>query len=186
MSKIIAGRFETQELGLQALEALQSAGFRRDGLAIFYVNPAGQHDVYPIGGDGDDSPGARGAGGAAAAGGGAGALAGAAIGLAAGPVGALAGAGVGAYAGSLAGAMQGTNADSEADEERAAGEPRKVTERHSGVHVAVRVDSDSDEPRSRAIRTLQANGAVEVEYARGQIVDGNWSDFDAREAVKLV
>lgn len=46
MSKIIAGRFETQELRLQALEALQSAGFMRDGLAIFYVNPAGQHDQW--------------------------------------------------------------------------------------------------------------------------------------------
>lgn len=186
MSTIIAGRFESQEQGQTALEALQSAGFKRDALAIFYVNPAGQHDTYPIGGDSDESAGAHDAGKTAAVGGGAGALAGAAVGMAAGPVGALAGAGVGAYTGSLAGAMQGTNDDSEADEDRAAGDPRDVTERHSGVHVAVRVDSDTDEPRSVAIRTLQTNGAVEVEYARGQIEGGNWTDFDPREAVKLV
>lgn len=35
MSKIIAGRFETQELGLQALEALQSAGSGVTGWPFF-------------------------------------------------------------------------------------------------------------------------------------------------------
>lgn len=190
MNTIIAGRFETQDQGQQVLEALQRVGFQRDALALFYVAPHGQHDAFPVGGDQDESPGARDADKGAAAGGGAGAVAGAAVGLATvplvGPAGLVAATAAGAYTGSLAGAMKKTNHESHADEEVAAADPVKVTERQAGVHVAVRIDSDENDPKTQAIRTLQQHGAVEVEYARGHIEDGNWSDFDPREAVTLV
>ncbi|MFN3580682.1 MAG: hypothetical protein ACK4VV_09450, partial [Pseudomonas sp.] len=78
MNTIIAGRFETQDQGENALQALKQAGFGEDALSLFYVNPDGQHDIYPIGGDDDDSPGARDADKGAAAGGGVGAAVGAA------------------------------------------------------------------------------------------------------------
>lgn len=190
MNIIIAGRFETQEQGKSALDALQNEGFTRDALAMFYVNPSGQHDMYPVGGDSDESPGARDADKGAVAGGGAGAAVGAAIGLVAtplvGPAGVVAGAGVGAYTGSLAGALKETNEESEVDENAAGGDNRKMTERQEGVIVAARIDSDMDESRSRAIKTLRAQHAADIEHARGRIEDGDWADFDPREAVLLV
>jgi len=190
MNNIIAGRFETQDQGKRAVEALQRDGFKRDALSMFFVNPAGQHDSYPIGGDSDESPGAHDADKGAVAGGGVGAAVGAAIGLATvpftGPAGVIAGAGVGAYTGSLAGAMKMTNNESKVDESADGSDTRKMTERHSGVLVAVRLDSDTDEARSLAIKALHAQNAADIEHAQGQLVDGDWTDFDPREAVQLV
>ena len=190
MNIIIAGRFETQDQGKSALDALQHEGFARDALAMFYVNPTGQHGIHPGGGDSEESPGARDADKGAAAGGGAGAAVGAAVGLATtpvvGPVGVAAGAGVGAYTGSLGGALKETNDESEVDESAAGGDTRKMTERQAGVLVAVRIDSDTDESKSRAIKALRAQNAADIEHARGRIEDGDWTDFDPREPVQLV
>src|SRR5690606_22971309 len=69
MHDIIAGRFELQDRADEALAALRQAGFAADALAAFYLNPHGQHDLYPIGGDDESSAGARHAGGGAARGG---------------------------------------------------------------------------------------------------------------------
>lgn len=190
MNTIIAGRFETQDQGKRAVDALQREGFKSDALSMFFVNPAGMHDSYPIGGDSDESPGAHDADKGAAASGGMGAVVGGAVGLAAtpfsGPAGVIAGAGVGAYTGSLAGAMKVTNDESEVDEEADGSDTRKMTERESGVLVAVRLDSDTDQTRSHAISALRAQNALDIEHAQGRIVDGNWTDFDPLEAVQLV
>ena len=48
---ILAARFDTDADAKRALAALQDAGFPPGDLAYFYVNPPGQHDLYPIGGD---------------------------------------------------------------------------------------------------------------------------------------
>lgn len=197
MSTIIAGRFESQEHAEQALAALQSAGFARDAISHFYVNPDGQHDIYPIGGDQRASPGSRDAGKGAVAGAGAGAVAGAAIGAAAtpviGPAGIAIGAGLGAYTGSLVGAMSKTDKDSEVDEAEDAGEvshrevvQHQVMERQAGTHVAVRVDDSAELSQPRAVEVLRAAGAADIEKAEGQLVEGHWTDFDPRQVVDLV
>lgn len=193
MNTIIAGRFELQDQGEEVLRALRGAGFTRDAMTLFYVNPDGQHDIYPIGGDDDDSPGARDADKGALAGGGMGAAAGLAAGAAAaavaGPAGVAAAVGVGAYTGSLAGAVNSTNEESEVDEAEEDGEDtRKVTERHAGIHVAVRTDGPGapDDAQATAIRTLQGHAAMDIELAEGLLEDGNWKDFDPREVVQLV
>lgn len=193
MNTIIAGRFELQDQGEEVLRALRGAGFPRDAMTLFYVNPDGQHDIYPIGGDDDDSPGARDADKGALAGGGLGAAAGLAAGAAAaavaGPVGIAAAVGVGAYTGSLAGAVNSTNKESEVDEAAEEGEnTRKLTERHAGIHVAVRVDGEGapDDGQAIAVSTLQSNGAMDIEQAEGLLEEGNWKDFDPREVVHLV
>ncbi|WP_304639928.1 glycine zipper domain-containing protein [Pseudomonas sp.] len=197
MSTIIAGRFDNQDHAERALEALQTAGFPLDAMSHFYVNPDGQHDIYPIGGDQRASPGARDAGKGAVAGAGAGAVAGAAIGAATtpviGPAGIAIGAGLGAYTGSLVGAMTKTDKDSEVDEAEDAGEvsarevrQHQVMERQAGTHVAVRVGDRPELSRERAIEVLRSTGAADVEQAEGQMVEGHWTDFDPRRVVDLV
>ena len=104
MHTIIGGRFELQDQANAALAGLQQAGFPREALAAFYINPNGQHDTYPIGGDDESSPGARQSGTGAAKGGGIGAAVAATPVI--GPVGIAIGAGIGAYTGSLVGAGQ--------------------------------------------------------------------------------
>ena len=189
MHTIIAGRFELHDRADAALAALQQVGFQRDALAAFYLNPNGQHDIYPIGGDDESSPGARHSGTGAAKGGGVGAVIGAAAGAATapiiGPVGIAIGAGIGAYTGSLVGAVSSTDKESDVDEQT--GEPAdiqpKVTERAPGVLVAVRVD---DHSRQQAIDTLRGNGATDIEHAQGELSDGQWKDFDPRAVVQCV
>ena len=189
MHLIIAGRFERQDQADAALAALRQAGFQQDALAAFYLNPNGQHDIFPIGGDEQSSPGSRHSGVGAAKGGGVGAALGAAVGVAAtpiiGPAGIAIGAGIGAYTGSLVGAVSSTDETSDVDEQT--GQPSEtqptVTERAPGVLVAVRVD---DQSRQQAIDTFRAAGAADIEHATGELSDGQWKDFDPRTVVQCV
>lgn len=189
MHTIIAGRFTTQDQADIALGELQRAGFPRDALAAFYLNPNGQHDLYPIGGDAESSAGARHSGSGAAKGGGIGAAVGAVAGAAAtpviGPAGIAIGAGLGAYTGSLVGAVSSTDKESDVDEQT--GQPShaqpEVTERAAGVLVAVRV---TDESRQAAIDALSRLGAEDVEQAEGDLRDGHWYDFDPHAVVRRV
>jgi hypothetical protein len=182
MDNIIAGRFQTQDQSQDALQQLRDAGFADAALTTFFVNPAGQHDLYPLGGDEDASPGAGGAAGGAEAGVAAGAAAGLAVGLAAapflGPAAVIAAAGVGAYTGSLGGTFSQLSSPDEAD---AQGQPR--TPRRSGMLVAVSVKDGQE--RARAISVLAAAQAADIESASGNLSDGDWSDFDPRQPVHL-
>ena len=108
MSMIVSGNFAIKAEADSAIKALLGSGIGAGHICSFAINPAGQHDAYPIGGDEDASHGAAEAGPDALKG----AAIGGTIGLGAGvvafpiagPVGMAAGAGVGAYIGSLAGA----------------------------------------------------------------------------------
>jgi hypothetical protein len=51
MSPIIAGRFEQEAEVEAAVAALRHAGFDAGDVTVFFVNPAGQHATYRIGGD---------------------------------------------------------------------------------------------------------------------------------------
>lgn len=189
MDTIIAGRFETQEKAEKACAALQDAGFEKDHISLFFVNPHGQHDIYAIGGDEPTSPGAEKSGRGALAGGGIGAAAGVALGVAAapvvGPVGAVVGGGIGAYTGSLVGAMKETSKESEVDEmaEETTLEKDQLSKRQSGMHVAVKV---TDATRKDAIDLLRRRSAEELEEEQGELKNGEWVDFDPRKAVKLL
>jgi hypothetical protein len=189
MSTIIAGRFDTQEQAEKVCASLQDAGFEKDHISQFYVNPHGQHAIYPIGGDEQASPGSDDSGHGALVGGGIGAAAGVAAGIAAipvvGPIGAVVGAGIGAYTGSLVGAMKETDKDSEVDEmvDETLLKEEQLTERRAGVHVAVKVAGDT---RKEAIAVLRNHGGAELEEAEGELTQGEWVNFDPREAVKLL
>lgn len=59
MATIIAGLFETLAEAEKAETALKNADFEKSDVSVFALNPAGQHALYPIGGDQDADPGAK-------------------------------------------------------------------------------------------------------------------------------
>lgn len=210
MTVIIAGRFQQQEQVQNAIATLEQAGFPPTAISSFYVNPPGQHDAYPIGGDRNDSPGAEQTGSGIAAGVTAGAAVGTAIGAATapltGPLGAVAGGAVGAHLGSLVGTLNKLEPDGHGEDEN------PVPVRSAGMLVAVAVDpaassdaadtadaagdtgignggshkSNDGNAESRAIGILRSLGATELERARGHIVDGDWQDFDPVAPPQLI
>jgi hypothetical protein len=184
MSTIIAGRFQTQDEVVNAIAVLERGGFSRAGICAFYVNPAGQHDLYPLGGDQDKSKGAKETGKGMAGGVSAGGVVGAAIGAATlpvtGPVGPVLGGLVGGYIGSLAGSMSATK---ERNEPEAGGENQDLT-RKAGMMVAVAIDSDGQE--QDVLDLLHSVSATSIERSTGTIVDGDWQDFDPLSEPQLV
>jgi hypothetical protein len=176
MSIIIAGHFETQEDADAAHQALAQAGFTRERVSTFYLSQAGQHDMTPIGGDNQLSPGAKETPAGVLQGGATGGAIGAAIGAATipltGPAGPIVGGLVGAHVGSLFSFSKMKEAGEGEEGGRAPLEQRKA-----GMLVAVAFDEAGDE--SRAVDVLRRLGAVQIERARGNIVNGDWADFDA-------
>ena len=176
MSIIIAGHFETQEDAAAASSALSQSGFTTERVSTFYLSQAGQHDMTPIGGDNQLSPGAKETPTGVLQGGATGGAIGAAIGAATipltGPAGPIVGGLVGAHVGSLFSFTKMKEAGEHEEGGRAPVEQRKA-----GMLVAVAFDDAGDE--SRAVDVLRRLGAVQIERARGNIVNGDWADFDA-------
>ncbi len=183
MTSIIAGRFQLQTEVEDAIEELQRAGFAREGISAFYVNPPGQHHTFPIGGDRAESPGAKESGKGVAAG----AAAGAAAGLAAapflGPVGAVTGSLVGAHVGGLVGGL------SQMKERGETGEHAEDVEnaapiRKAGMMIAVATGDHDQE--GCAINVLRSLGAADIERAQGTIENGDWRDFNPVSSPELI
>lgn len=181
MSLIIAARFETFDAAQIAAAALMDAGVPAESLHTFFVNPAGAHDRYPMGGDMAADPNAKGAPFGAVTGAAAvgvvGAIVGAVIGFTVAdsmlPI--IGGAGVGAYIGSLAGAMAALGKDRPRRSAREAAEVKAKEGRQSGVMLAVHT---SPERESEVATILRKSGGAEVERARGRWQNGKWEDFD--------
>jgi hypothetical protein len=183
MSMIIAGHFQLQDEVEQARAALVDAGFDAARVSGFYVNQPGQHDMTAIGGDHQLSPGAKetptglaeGAGGGAAIG----IAAGAATAPVTGPLGPVVGGLLGAHVGSLFSftRMKDRNEDE-------AGGENVHAPRVAGMLVAVAFDDPNLE--SQAVDVLRKLGAHHIERARGNIVDGDWADFDPNSTPDVV
>ena len=183
MSTLIVGRYDQLAEAEHTAERLRAAGFPPGEMSLFYVTPQGQHGLFPVGGDEDESPGTEeakpGAARGAAGGVGAGALIGAAAIPVVGPAGPAFGAAVGAYTGSLVGALSRMEED-----EREGDTPADDVEpRRAGVMLAVVVVTSSE--RIRAVDILKAR-AAEVEEAEGTLRNGEWLDFDPRTPVRRV
>ncbi len=182
MTTIIAGRFGQQEQVRQVIEEMVRNGFPPEQISSFYVNPAGQHNQTPIGGDRDRSPGAKESPVGTAAGMATGGTVGAAIGAATapvtGPIGAITGAFVGAHVGSLVGSLSKMADNGEAVEEN------EVAIRQAGMVVAV--SAPEPDNQRQAIEVLRSLGAEDIERSEGTIVDGDWKDFDPVAAPSLI
>ena len=191
MTTLIAGRFSQQEQAENASTQLLQMGFSARDMSLFYVNPQGQHDIHPVGGDEAESPGTHHASSGAVVGAAGGVGVGVVVGAVTlpilGPAGPLLGAAVGAYTGSLVGALKTMKKHEEHDEQvemaeenNVASEDENVQDAHprkAGVLLAVAVATP--EQRANAIEILGAT-ALEVEEAEGELQDGEWTDFDPR------
>jgi hypothetical protein len=185
MSTIIAGHFQLQSAAEEAVAALGAAGFDRKDLASFYVSPAGQHDLTPVGGDEDASVGMEAASSGAVSGAAIGGAIGTAMGLAAmeefGASAAFVAGGVGAYVGSLLGAVgnmhdkPGTRADA-----------ARTTNlrRQSGMQVAALAPGEAEQ--ASAVSILRSHGATDIEKPEGSIVAGDWLDFDPLSPLRRI
>ncbi len=200
MAHIIAGRFLEQEQVTQVIDAMVDAGVAQDRISTFYLNPPGQHNMYPIGGDRDDSPGAHETGTGVVSGAATGGAIGAAAGLTGapifGPIGPAVGALVGAHVGGLIGSLSQMKEKGEGEEgtKEDSGQENEVPQRKSGLLVAVSLDGvdgvdATAVPGNRQqeiIRVLHLFGANDIEEAEGTIVNGDWQDFNPLDAPKLI
>ncbi len=172
MENILVGQFDDFQSAQLAAEELRSLGMASDDLQVIFLNAAGQHDRFPIGGDEDADRGARDGESGAMTGAALGGVAGMALAAASvpvvGPVAVAVGIGVGAYAGSLAGAVN--KMGNEAD--RLPGVPPRPAGVRLVAHVLAPVD------RERVLSALRRHGARSVEEAVGIWRDGTWTDFD--------
>lgn len=175
MTTIIAGRLQQQAAVEDTIEELARAGFARDRITSFYVNPPGQHDAYPIGGDQALSPGAKETDKGAAIGVATGAAAGLAAAPFLGPVGVATGSLLGAHVGGLVGGLSRMKERGEAGEHGEEAE-NVVPLRKSGLLVAAAVEDNEQE--EHAIRILRSLGATDIERADGTVENSDWVDFD--------
>lgn len=186
MSTIIAGHFQLQDEIDQARQALADAGFTPERISAFYLTEAGQHNESPLGGDHITSPGAKetpeGVVQGAAAGGAVGAALGAATAPLTGPVGPIVGGLVGAHVGSLF-SFSKMKDRGEHESGEAGGENMREP-RQAGMLIAVAFDEASEE--ARAVQVLRTLGAQQIERALGNIVAGDWTDFDPTSMPEIV
>lgn len=191
MSTIIAGHFQLQEEVERARQQLLSAGFAEERISAFFVNQPGQHDMTPIGGDHQLSPGAADTPAGVAEGAAAGVVVGAAVGATSapvtGPFGAIVGALVGAHIGSL---FSFSKMKNKGEAETAGDNADRV--RKSGMLVAVALadgtaaSAAAAADEGGAIDALRRVGAHHIERAAGTIVGGDWIDFDPLSEPQLI
>jgi hypothetical protein len=171
MAKIVAATFDTSVKADAAVLALLADGIPRDQVTAFANNAPGQHAQYPVGGDEDADPGARGAEKRAMAGAAVGMGIGATVGaIAAGPIGAAGGGGLGALTGAIAGTMSGLGNDEES------AVPPPLERRPAGTIVAVKLDGRHTD--QQVIERFRDREAMVIETADGEWRDGGWADFD--------
>lgn len=181
MKTLIVGCYDQLAEAENASRDLLRAGFRAHETSLFYLNPQGQHALYPVGGDEDESAGTHEAPSGAVRGAVGGLGAGTLVGMATlpvlGPAGPLLGAAVGAYTGSLVGALNNMDEpDAHADPVRDSNETGSDEQpRKAGVMLAVTVATPAE--RENAIAILGAQ-AQRVEEAEGLVENGEWVDFD--------
>jgi hypothetical protein len=196
MTRIIAGRFQEQEQVEKIMNALCNAGVAQNRMSTFYLNPPGQHDLYSIGGDRDDSPGAQETAKGVAGGASTGGAVGAAVGLVGvpvfGPVAPAVGALVGAHVGGLVGSLSTMKEKGQSEEtsSEAHSDENEFHQRKAGMLVAVTIDEADLEHgtvvEGEIIRLFQMLGGKDIEEADGTIIDGNWEDFDPLTLPKLI
>ncbi|MBQ5948388.1 hypothetical protein [Massilia sp. ST3] len=178
MSTIIAGHVQLQEDVERARRALIDAGFDADRISGFYVSQPGQHDTTPLGGDNILSPGAKetpeGVVKGVATGGAVGLAIGAATAPLTGPLGPIVGGLVGGHVGSL---FSFSKMKEAGEAEKGGDGENAIPPRLTGMLVAVAFDDTGLE--GKAVDILRQLGAERIERAKGNIVDGDWADFDA-------
>ena len=215
MSYIVAARFDSWDSAAIAARALHTLGYPDSALHTFYVNTAGAHARYPIGGDQTADADAQGAQFGAVAGAAVLGLAGAAIfsivsiAIGAGPYIIAMAAAVGAYIGSLMGAMKvagerrhrgaaaaaraaaGTTHDTHTLRDTGTGQSRTAAADADAGYTPIRhagvllAVHTSPDQEAAVARALRDAGGMDVERAQGHWSQGSWIDFDPVTAPRL-
>jgi hypothetical protein len=184
MSHIIAGFVQEQDQVTKLMLALQNAKFDEKHISSFYVNPPGQHDLLPQGGDRFDSPGTKEVLTGVAIGASGGSLLGAALGVVAIPIGGPFAPVLGAATGAHIGALIGSVSEMKDQGATEIGGENALRQRKTGMMVAVCVEGAREEVD--AIDIFNSFGALDIESGVGKIVDGDWCDFDPLTTPHLV
>jgi len=184
MSIIIAGRFQLQDDVDRARAALADAGFDAGRISGFYLSQPGQHDQTPIGGDHLQSPGAKETPEGVLQGVATGGAVGAAIGAATSPVTGPLGPVVGGLLGGHVGSLFSFSKMKERGESEEGSTENRIPPREAGMLVAVAFDDAGQ--ADRAVDVLRRLGAHHIERADGNIVDGDWADFDPASRPQLI
>ncbi|PRC92449.1 hypothetical protein [Solimicrobium silvestre] len=161
MATIIASRFQLKEQAELVVEQLIQVGFAAGKVTSFYVNPAGQHDAYPIGGDRYQSPGMTQFGKNFA-------VVEAVIGVSAPKEN---------HMGNHPYQRTGQASSEHATVADNSVHPDDITPiRKAGMLVAVELEDQNFQ--DRAISFLKRLGAENIEKLEGEIIEGEWHDFD--------
>lgn len=167
MPIIIAARYQLKEQAELTADQLTRSGFAAGKVAAFYVNPPGQHAVYPIGGDRYQSPGFTKAEAANSND---------STGVA------MVEAVIGAHTNEKSARPAHENGDTVGGQETSvAGDNIGQNDalapiRRAGMMVAVELDDRTDQ--NKAINLLAGLGGEHIEIMEGNIVDAEWHDFD--------
>uniref|UniRef100_UPI0037521A16 hypothetical protein n=1 Tax=Undibacterium sp. TaxID=1914977 RepID=UPI0037521A16 len=161
MSHIIAGFVQQQDQVAKLIQALHSAKFAEKDISSFYLNPPGQHDLLPQGGDRFDSPGTKEVLTGVAIGASGGSLLGAALGVVAIPIGGPFAPVLGAAAGAHIGSLIGSVSEMKEKGETEIGGENVLRQRKTGMMVAVCVKDTVEEVD--AIHVFKSFGAVDIE-----------------------
>ncbi|MGS1011443.1 hypothetical protein [Achromobacter anxifer] len=181
MSLIVAARFDTFDHAAEAARKLCAEGFTEDDIHTFYINTAGEHARFPIGGDRVADPDAKGGHFGAVAGASALGLVFALLGgliaarVAASVLIVIAAAGVGAYLGALAGALWVVGRGRREHPAASYADDTHPAVRQAGVMLALHVSPDRD---ALARTVLTQAGGRDIERAQGRWLNGKWEDFD--------
>lgn len=184
MTHIIAGGLQQQEQVQDVIDELKRMAFSESAITSFYLNPPGQHNLLPLGGDREESPGAKESGTGSAIGIAGGGVVGAVVGLAGVPVLGFLGPALGAAVGSHVGSLIGSVAEMKEKGEAESGGENKFEQRKSGMMVGVNVIDAGEE--QIAIRVLRSFGANHIERSEGKIVHGDWPGFNPIAIPKLI
>jgi hypothetical protein len=203
LSEIIAGTFEQAAQAEAARAKLEAEGISPDQVCIMFVNPAGQHGEFPIGGDEHKSLGAKDADAGAGKGAALGGAVGVGVGLLAtpfiGPAGVVAGVSAASLVGAVAGGVShmGEKPQGESDHDTQAkgegapaiavgeGQPKLASARSrrpTGMMLAV--NSVDRSCRELALRVLREAGALGIEQAQGRWEGGRWVDFEPTQPLQ--
>jgi hypothetical protein len=141
MAIIIAASLQLHDQAQEAVEQLKRAGFAPEKVSSFFVNPPGQHALYPIGGDEYKSPGTTSKSEAVIE--------------------------------EMAEAVIGVKHDKNHSEHPA---DRNDPLYRTGMLVAVELPDQTYQ--DKVVALFARLGANNIEKAEGEIVNGEWIDFD--------
>lgn len=162
MAYIIAASVQLQDQAENVIKQLINAGFAPDKVTSFYVNPPGQHALYPIGGDRYKSPDEEGNEGTSTT--------------------------LEAAAANVAEAVMGIMENKDSSVNNQTSQPaikpdasesecgKTQSLRSAGMLVAVELADSTHQ--DKAVSVLVGLGANNIESAEGEIIDGEWHNFD--------